>query len=80
MFMALVIISALMAAIHDGRAQKLGENGSGFTIKLSLVDFMVIQRALMKLPPETPEDQQHIQAALKSIRAQITAQTTEGSH
>jgi hypothetical protein len=41
----------------------------GFTLKITLTDFFMIQRGLMMLPDD------HAKETLASIRAQIKAQT-----
>jgi hypothetical protein len=56
---------ALTATTHS-------ENGvpsSGFTLKIGLIDFFMIQRGLMLLPDE------HAKETLGSVRQQILAQT-----
>lgn len=64
---ALASTLALTGAIHSDAAI-IPESGPGFTLKVSLVDFMMIQRGLMSLPDD------HAREALDKIRAQIAAQ------
>ena len=49
----------------------LPQGVGGFTIKIGLIDFFMIQRGLMQLPDD------HAKETLASIRAQITAQTAK---
>jgi hypothetical protein len=46
---------------------------AGFTLKVSLMDFMMIQRGLMLLPDE------HAQETLASVREQIQKQAKDSS-
>ena len=51
------------------RAQAPREAQPGFTLHLSLVDFMIVQRALMALPDEKAP------GVLDDLRKQVLAQT-----
>ena len=85
MVTALALTSALMVATHDVRAQDapasrpaakeyFNKNQPGFTIKLTLTDYMMVQRAMQQLKPLDQDDADRIRAALNNIRNQISAQ------
>lgn len=67
--MRALLVGSMVGSIVGVAAAQNAPVRSGFTITISLVDFFMIQRALMLLPDE------HAKETLASVRKQVSDQT-----
>lgn len=91
MVMALVITTALMVGTHDAGSQSAWDRVTvpdqpgfhvesilGFTLKITVKDFLKINKALMQLKPDDQADRDQTLALLKKLRGQMDADAANG--